>query len=54
MYGKKSWGGSVDPFILTTFVKAEEPTDAVVSIVIYEWADEDLIGRPVDPDNPDV
>ena len=54
MYGKKAWGGSVDPFILTTFVKPDEPTDAVVSLVIYEWNDEGLIGQPIDPAMPEV
>ena len=54
MYGKKAWGGSVDPFILTTFVKPDEPSDAIISVVIYEWNDQDLIGHPIDPADPDV
>ncbi|KAI9713106.1 MAG: hypothetical protein M1820_001091 [Bogoriella megaspora] len=53
MYGKKSWGGSTDPFILATLVKPEESTDAIVSLVIYEWGDENLIGKPLDPNNAD-
>ncbi|KAF2240025.1 integral membrane protein [Viridothelium virens] len=54
MYGKKAWGGSVDPFILTTFVKPDGPTDAAVSLVIFEWNDADLVGKPVDPAKPET
>ncbi|OJJ50986.1 hypothetical protein ASPZODRAFT_55881 [Penicilliopsis zonata CBS 506.65] len=47
MYSRKSWGGSVDPFILTKFVQETLPedSDALVSLVIFEWSDEELIGR---------
>ncbi|PGG96744.1 hypothetical protein AJ79_09472 [Helicocarpus griseus UAMH5409] len=48
MYSRKSWGGDVDPFILVTIDKPEikDPdTDHLVSLVIFEWKDEDLIGR---------
>ena len=50
MYGKGSWGGSVDPFIL---VKIEKPDnlanpDAIASLVIFEWHDETLIGMAQD------
>ena len=50
MYGKGSWGGSVDPFIL---VKIEKPDnlanpDAITSLVIFEWHDETLIGMTQD------
>ena len=46
MYSKKSWGGSVDPFILTTFKNAtiEGDADPLISMVIFEWEDEELIG----------
>lgn len=46
MYSKKAWGGDVDPFIVTQFVKSEEGNgdDPIVGIVIYEWKDEGLIG----------
>lgn len=48
MYSRKAWGGDIDPFILTKFVKVEDDTeDALVSLVIFEWGDEALIGRPV-------
>lgn len=55
MYSRKSWGGSVDPFILTKFVKGPDAgdTNPLVSLVIFEWSDEGLIGRPVS-DDPDV
>ncbi|KAL1966815.1 hypothetical protein VTN77DRAFT_3780 [Rasamsonia byssochlamydoides] len=47
MYSRKAWGGDVDPFILTKFVKVnpEEEGDPLVSLVIFEWNDEELIGR---------
>lgn len=56
MYSRKAWGGEVDPFILTKFAKVEDDTtsqDNIVSLVIFEWADESLIGRPV-PGTDDV
>jgi hypothetical protein len=52
MYSKKAWGGNVDPFILTKFMKPEdipEGEDPIVSLVMFEWQDKDLIGKPVDP-----
>ena len=47
MYSRKSWGGSVDPFILIKFIKASETTegDPLTSMIIFEWKDEHLIGR---------
>lgn len=47
MYGKKSWGGQVDPYILVKFINgsAEGDADPLVSLVMFEWNDEDLIGR---------
>lgn len=46
MYSKKAWGGSVDPFITAKFIKdsPEGLDDPLISLVIYEWKDEDLIG----------
>lgn len=46
MYSKKAWGGSVDPFILITFIKSsqEGKDNPSVGVVVYEWRDEDLIG----------
>jgi len=48
MYDKSSWGGSVDPFILTKISNStfSGDSDEVVSFAIYEWADEHLIGLP--------
>ncbi|KAF1345730.1 lung seven transmembrane receptor-domain-containing protein [Delphinella strobiligena] len=53
MYSRKSWGGSVDPFILLKFQKPTnipEGEDPMVSLVIFEWRDHDLIGKPVTED----
>lgn len=53
MYSRKAWGGSVDPFILTKFVQEPQSgdSDPLVSLVIFEWSDENLIGRPVPGDS---
>lgn len=46
MYSRKAWGGSVDPFILVKFSKANAQTsDPLASLVIFEWTDEELIGQ---------
>ncbi|PSS03783.1 membrane protein-like protein [Coniella lustricola] len=44
MYSQQAWGGPVDPFILIKFLPYEADQDAVVSLVLFEWRDEDLIG----------
>lgn len=46
MYNKNSWGGSVDPFVLTRFDNStlQGDADAIVSFVIFEWHDEPLLG----------
>ena len=57
MYSKKSWGGNVEPFILVKFLKADqndEAPDPIVSIVIWEWKDSNLIGKPTDAPRDDV
>jgi hypothetical protein len=56
MYSRKSWGGSVDPFILTKFsrVTPKDNADPLVSLVIFEFRDEDLIGRYIDGDKTKV
>lgn len=55
MYSRKAWGGNTDPFILTKFAKL--PTDGdfdpIVSLLIFEWSDEPLIGRRIS-DDPEV
>ncbi|ODH53159.1 hypothetical protein GX48_00695 [Paracoccidioides brasiliensis] len=48
MYSRKAWGGSQDPFILVTIQKGElmnPESDHLVSLVVFEWKDEGLIGR---------
>lgn len=46
MYSRKAWGGNVDPFILVKFSQeGDKDDDPLASLVIFEWNDEDLIGR---------
>lgn len=47
MYSRKSWGGSIDPFILVKFLpdRTEDDSDPLTSLIIFEWQDEGLIGR---------
>ncbi len=46
MYSKNAWGGTVDPHILVKFLKssAEDGTDPIASMIIFEWKDYDLVG----------
>ena len=46
MYSRASWGGSIDPFISTTFdnSSADIAKDTTVSFVVFEWRDENLLG----------
>ena len=46
MYSRKAWGGDVEPFILTKFIQVPDdaPGNPTVSLIIYEWKDEELIG----------
>ncbi|KAI4232195.1 MAG: hypothetical protein LQ349_005150 [Xanthoria aureola] len=54
MYSKKGWGGDTDPFILTTLEKASsDDQDVFVSLVVFEFRDEDLIGVWPSPDAPE-
>lgn len=52
MYSKKSWGGKVEPFILVKFIDYKEKNkdiqDPTVGVVIWEWKDSDLLGKPSD------
>lgn len=55
MYSKQSWGGDVDPFILTKFITStpeheDDTPDPLVSLVVFEWRDEDLVGVWPSPD----
>jgi hypothetical protein len=52
MYSKKAWGGSVDPFIQVMFQRQEDAGDKTVSLVIFEYMDKNLLGKPV-PKSPD-
>lgn len=56
MYSRKAWGGPVDPYISLMFPSQDIPDDQdpVVSVVIFEWKDEDLIGIREDPESPQV
>ncbi len=56
MYSKKGWGGDTDPFILTTLEKttSQDDQDVFVSLVVFEFRDEDLIGVWPSPDAPEV
>lgn len=50
MYSRKAWGGSVDPFILVKFHKANNVKgDPKASLIIFEWKDEQLIGEYRNP-----
>jgi len=52
MYSRKAWGGDMDPFVLTEFVKITPSgdEDPLVSLVVFEWRDEDLVGVWPSPD----
>ena len=56
MYSKSAWGGDADPFILTTFMKAtpEGDEDPLVSLVVFEWRDEELVGIWPNKDSREV
>ena len=56
MYSRKAWGGDTDPFVLTKFIKdtPKGDEDPVVSLVIFEWRDEDLVGVWPSADAPQV
>lgn len=55
MYSRKAWGGSVDPFILVRFAQDTEAGegDPLASLVVFEWSDEELIGKSIS-DDPEV
>lgn len=46
----------MDPFILTKFIQVapEGDEDPIVSLVIFEWKDEDLVGVWPSEDAPKV
>ncbi|AEO69625.1 uncharacterized protein THITE_134789 [Thermothielavioides terrestris NRRL 8126] len=53
MYSKSSWGGPVDPFIDVKFTDTgkDQGDDPIVSLLIFDWMDQDYIGvaPPGDP-----
>lgn len=53
MYSRTTWGGPVDPFIEIKFLNSTIPdgSDPIASLIIFEWADKNLVGVP-DPDVP--
>ena len=56
MYGKNAWGGSVDPYILIKFDNStlEGSDPSTVSLVVFEWFDERLLGVPGPSNSGDV
>jgi PTM1-like protein len=56
MYSRTAWGGPVDPYINVMFPPKQVPDgqDPAVSVVIFEWKDEDLIGIREKPDSVQV
>ena len=58
MYSKKSWGGKVEPFILVKFLKNgdknKEIEDPSVGVVVWEWKDSLLLGKPSEKPVDDV
>ena len=41
----------MDPFIMTKFIKPKDMKggqDPIVSLVVFEWEDKDLIGHPLE------
>ncbi|KAI8634959.1 lung seven transmembrane receptor-domain-containing protein [Xylariaceae sp. FL1651] len=53
MYSKAAWGGPVSPYISAVFPNSTikgDVDDPIVSVIIFEWKDQDLIGVYPDPD----
>lgn len=54
MYSRKTWGGSIEPFIMVKFLDPEKEEDKpkvedpIVSVVVWEWKDFELLGKPAD------
>ena len=46
MYSRSAWGGDTEPFVNAKFSKVtpDGDEDPIVSLVVFEWKDEDLIG----------
>ena len=57
MYSKKTWGGLINPYILVKFVNSKangknKLEDPKVSLAIFEWGDEGLVGKAGNELNP--
>jgi hypothetical protein len=50
MYSKSAWGGNVDPGITVRLTPTTSAND-IVSLVIFEFEDTDLLGRFTSPDD---
>ncbi|KAL7270901.1 Membrane protein ptm1 [Rhizina undulata] len=50
MYSKNTWGGNKDPAITVKFLPSENKDD-VVSLVIFEFSDEEFLGRYTSEDS---
>ncbi|KAI1082380.1 lung seven transmembrane receptor-domain-containing protein [Whalleya microplaca] len=46
MYSKSAWGGAVEPYISIIFPNRtiEGDEDPIVSLIIFEWKDQELVG----------
>lgn len=49
MYSRKAWGGNVDPAITVKF--APHHDDHTISLIIFEFKDDPLIGRYLNEDD---
>ncbi len=60
MYSRTAWGGDVDPFISAKFIQVEPgegedvDPDPMVSVVVFEWRDENLVGVWPSDDSTEV
>lgn len=56
MYSKNSWGGSEEPAILMNFENSthRDHDGSVVSLVIFEWQDQKLLGFIANEDDLEV
>ncbi|KAM0274287.1 hypothetical protein ACHAQH_007994 [Verticillium albo-atrum] len=52
MYSRNAWGGPVDPYINILFPAIKSDKDSIVSVVVFEWKDENLIGIRENPESP--
>lgn len=53
----KSWGGKVEPFILVKFLKNDKNKDIedpTVGVIIWEYKDTLMLGKPSDKPPEDV